>query len=251
MNDRETHLSPKAKKIITIVSLVIFVLFFAAIAWFVGRPMLKFVKEPEQFRAWVDGHGFIGQLTFIGMQALQVVVAIIPCEPLELGDGYAFCVFGGLALCLIGVFIGGAIIFALTRWLGMKALEAFFSREKIESLKFLQNEKRLELIAFILFFIPGTPKDLLSYFGGLTPIKWYKWLLITTFARIPSIITSVIAGNALGQKDYTLAIVISAATLVISAVGLLIYGVITKKRRDKAKAEEAAAEAEVEADEEE
>lgn len=251
MNDRETHLSPKAKKIITIVSLVIFVLFFAAIAWFVGRPMLKFVKEPEQFRAWVDGHGFIGQLTFIGMQALQVVVAIIPGEPLELGAGYAFGVFGGLALCLIGVFIGGAIIFALTRWLGMKALEAFFSREKIESLKFLQNEKRLELIAFILFFIPGTPKDLLSYFGGLTPIKWYKWLLITTFARIPSIITSVIAGNALGQKDYTLAIVISAATLVISAVGLLIYGVITKKRRDKAKAEEAAAEAEVEADEEE
>ncbi|MBR5768653.1 MAG: TVP38/TMEM64 family protein [Clostridia bacterium] len=251
MNEHETHLSPKAKKIITIVSLVIFVLFFAAIAWFVGRPMLKFVKEPEQFRAWVDGHGIVGQLAFIGMQVLQVVVAVIPGEPLELGAGYAFGVFGGLALCLIGVFIGGAIIFALTRWLGMKALEAFFPREKIESLKFLQNEKRLELIAFILFFIPGTPKDLLTYFGGLTPIKWYKWLLITTFARVPSIITSVIAGNALGQKDYTLAIVITAATLVISAAGLVVYGVITKKRRDKAKAEEAAAEAEAEADEEE
>lgn len=242
MEEREKHLSPKAKKIITIVSLAVLALFFAAIAWFVGRPMIRFVKEPEQFRAWVDGHGFIGQLTFIGMQALQVVVAIIPGEPLELGAGYAFGVFAGLALCLIGVFIGGAIIFALTRWLGMKALEAFFPKEKIESVKFLQNEKRLELISFILFLIPGTPKDLLTYFGGLTPIKWYVWLLITTLARIPSIITSVIAGNALGSRDYTLAIITGTATLAISVAGLIIYGVITKKRRDKAKTQESQAE---------
>lgn len=240
MDRRQAHLSPKAKKIITIVSLAVMVAFFAAVAWFVGRPMLRFVREPQQFRAWVDAHGFLGKLAFIGMQVLQVVVAVIPGEPLELGAGYAFGVFEGLALCLIGVFIGGALIFAFTRYFGMKAVEAFFPREKIESLKFLQNEKRLEFIAFILFFIPGTPKDLLSYVGGLTPIKWHVWLLITTFARIPSIITSVIAGNALGSRDYKLAVIIGAATLVISAVGLAVYGVITKRRRDKAKAEDAA-----------
>ena len=242
MEKRETHLSPKAKKIITIVSIAVMIAFFAATAWFVGRPMLRFVKEPEQFREWVNAHGFVGKLAFIGMQVLQVVVAIIPGEPLELGAGYAFGVFEGLALCLIGVFIGGALIFAFTRYFGMKAVEAFFPKEKIESVKFLQNEKRLELIAFILFFIPGTPKDLLSYVGGLTPIKWHRWLLITTFARIPSIITSVVAGNALGVKNYTLAIVVTAATLVISAAGLIIYGVITKKRRDKAKTQESQAE---------
>ena len=242
MEKRETHLSPKAKKIITIVSVAVMIAFFAATAWFVGRPMLRFVKEPEQFREWVNAHGFVGKLAFIGMQVLQVVVAIIPGEPLELGAGYAFGVFEGLALCLIGVFIGGALIFAFTRYFGMKAVEAFFPKEKIESLKFLQNEKRLELIAFILFFIPGTPKDLLSYVGGLTPIKWHRWLLITTFARIPSIITSVVAGNALGVKNYTLAIVVTSATLVISAAGLIIYGVITKKRRDKAKTQESQAE---------
>ena len=215
------------------------VAFFAAAAWFIGRPMLKFVREPQQFRAWVRAHGFLGKLAFIGMQVLQVVVAVIPGEPLELGAGYAFGVFEGLALCLIGVFIGGALIFAFTRYFGMKAVEAFFPKEKIESVKFLQNEKRLELIAFILFFIPGTPKDLLSYVGGLTPIKWHVWLLITTFARIPSIITSVVAGNALGSRDYKLAVIIGAATLVISAVGLTVYGVITKRRRDKAKAKDA------------
>ncbi len=240
MEKRETHLSPKAKKIITIVSIAVMIAFFAATAWFVGRPMLRFVKETEQFREWVNAHGFVGKLAFIGMQVLQVVVAIIPGEPLELGAGYAFGVFEGLALCLIGVFIGGALIFAFTRYFGMKAVEAFFPKEKIESVKFLQNEKRLELIAFVLFFIPGTPKDLLSYVCCLTPIKWHRWLLITTFARIPSIITSVVAGNALCSRDYKLAVIIGAATLVISAVGLIIYGVITKKRRDKAKAEDTA-----------
>ena len=238
MNERETHLSPKAKKIITIISIAVIIAFSAVVFWFVGRPMLRFVKEPEHFRAWVDAHGFLGKLAFIGMQVLQVVFAAIPGEPLELGAGYAFGVFEGLLLCLIGVFIGGALIFAFTRFFGMKAVEAFFPREKIESLRFLQNEKRLEFIAFILFFIPGTPKDLLTYFGGLTPIKWYRWLLITTFARIPSIITSLIIGNAVVDKDYPLAVIVGAATLVISAVGVIIYGVITKKRRDKAKAEE-------------
>ena len=238
MNERETHLSPKAKKIITIISIAVIIAFSAVVFWFVGRPMLRFVKEPEHFRAWVDAHGFLGKLTFIGMQVLQVVFAAIPGEPLELGAGYAFGVFEGLLLCLIGVFIGGALIFAFTRFFGRKAVEAFFPREKIESLRFLQNEKRLEFIAFILFFIPGTPKDLLTYFGGLTPIKWYRWLLITTFARIPSIITSLIIGNAVVDKDYPLAVIVGAATLVISAVGVIIYGVITKKRRDKAKAEE-------------
>ncbi|MBQ9557594.1 MAG: TVP38/TMEM64 family protein [Clostridia bacterium] len=237
MNERETHLSPNAKKIITIVSIAVMIAFFAATAWFVGRPMLRFVKEPEQFRAWVEAHGFVGKLAFIGMQVLQVVVAVIPGESLELGAGYAFGVFEGLLLCLIGVFIGGALIFAFTRFFGMKAVEAFFPKEKIESVKFLRNEKRLEFFAFILFFIPGTPKDLLSYVGGLTPIKWYKWLLITTFARIPSIITSLIIGNAVVDRDYPLAIIVGAATVALSAAGLIIYGIITKKRRDKENAE--------------
>lgn len=237
MSDKDSHLSPKAKKIISIILIIIFILFFTAIAWFVGVPMIKFVKDPEQFRLWVDSHGFGGKLAFIGMQILQIVIAIIPGEPLELGAGYAFGAFEGLVLSFIGVVIGTAIIFALTRYLGVRLLEAFFSREKINSLKFLQNEKRLYLLVFILFFIPATPKDLLSYFGGLTKIKMHVWLLLTTFTRIPSIVTSTVTGDALGSQKYLFAIISAVVTLMISGCGLLVYRYIVKRKNAKREAE--------------
>ncbi len=239
MSNRESHLSPKAKKTVSIISIIIFVLFFAAIAWFVGVPMIKFVKDPEQFRLWIDSKGFGGKLAFIGMQIIQIVIAIIPGEPLELGAGYAFGAGEGLILSFIGVVIGTVIIFSMTRYLGMKLLEAFFSREKINSLKFLQNEKRLYFFVFILFFIPATPKDLLSYFGGLTKIKMHIWLLLTTFTRIPSILTSTVAGDALGDQKYGFAVITIAVTLLISGGGILTYNAITKRKNAKNAAQEA------------
>ena len=83
--------TPKQKKIISVSCIAVFLLFSALICWFVGRPMLKFVSEPEKFRAWVDGHGIYGRLAFIGMMVLQVFIAIIPGEPLEIEIGRASC----------------------------------------------------------------------------------------------------------------------------------------------------------------
>ena len=84
-----------------LIAVIIFVLSSAAIFWFIGRPMLKFVSAPEQFRAWVDGHGIWGRIAFIGMMALQIVVAVIPGEPLEIGAGYAFGIWEGTARTLL------------------------------------------------------------------------------------------------------------------------------------------------------
>lgn len=218
----------KQKKIITIICGVVFILFSAAVFWFAGRPMIKFVSEPEKFRAWIDGHGICGRLAFIGMMTLQVVVAIIPGEPLEIGAGYAFGMWEGTLLCLIGAVIGSAIVFLFVRRLGMKLVEVFFPAEKIRSLRILQDKKRLNMWVFIIFAIPGTPKDLLSYFIGLTEMRLSVWLLITFFARIPSVITSTIGGNALSMKNYQFAIIVFAVTFVLSAAGILIYRKICK-----------------------
>jgi uncharacterized membrane protein YdjX (TVP38/TMEM64 family) len=81
--------------------------------------------------------------------------------------------------------------------------------------------------------IPGTPKDLLSYFVGLTEMKLSEWLIITTIARIPSVATSTIGGNALGEGNYITAITVFAITAVVSILGILIYNYITKKRENK------------------
>lgn len=232
MNDRQ-------KKIWGIAVIIGLVAFMGLLCWFVGRPMLRFVSEPEMFRQWVDGHGIWGRIAFIGMMIFQIIVAVIPGEPLEIGAGYAFGAVEGTILCLIGAVLGGAIVVMLVRRYGVKLVEVFFSREKIMSLRFMQDSRRLELLVFIVFLIPGTPKDLLCYAVGLTNLRMRDWLLISLVARIPSIITSTIGGNALGEQNYGFAVAVFAVTLTISLFGILIYRHICRKENEEIERKEA------------
>lgn len=216
------------KKGVGILSIVVFIVFSVLVCWFIGRPMLHFVSEPENFRSWIDSKGFFGQLIFIGMVALQVAFAVIPGEPLEIGAGYAFGALEGTVLCIIGGFVGSMIVFAFVRTFGIRVVELFFPIEKINNLRFLKNSKNFEVVAFLIFMIPGTPKDIIVYFLGVTKIKTTHFAIITSVARLPSVVTSTIGGNALGMQNYMFAIVVFAATLLISVIGFLIYRVISK-----------------------
>ena len=223
------ELSERGKKIIAASAIAVFILLTLAVAWFVGRPLLRFVSEPDRFRAWVDDGGLISYVYFLGIKILQVFVAIIPGEPIELGAGYAFGALEGTLLCLGGSVAGSMIIYFFVRRFGVKAVEIFFSREKIHSLRFLKNAKRRDILVFLLMLIPGTPKDLLSYFVPLTGMGPWTWLLITSVARLPSIITSTVGGDALGVQNYVFAVIALGITAAISAIGLLIYKQICKK----------------------
>lgn len=226
--DRELQKALNRSKTASLISIAVFVLFTIAVFYFIGEPMLKFVSEPEKFRLWVSEKGFWGKASFVGMTALQVVIAIIPGEPLEIGAGYAFGIWEGTLLCLIGQVIGSIIVFVFIRYIGIRAVEVFFPKDKIQSLAFLKDHKKLDLLVFILFFIPGTPKDILTYFVPLTSMRLSTFLLIMFAARIPSVITSTIGGNALGLQNYQFAAAVFAATILISGIGILIYRRITK-----------------------
>ena len=147
------------------------VIFWVVILVIVGEPMLRFAREPEQFRGWIQEYGIFGALIFVGMIVLQVVVAIIPGEPLEIVAGYAFGTLQGTLLCMVGFLIGSAIIYFLSKRFGRPILELFFSKKKIDSLSFLKSSPNRNVLLFIIMMIPGTPKDLISYFAGLTDIK--------------------------------------------------------------------------------
>ena len=197
-------MTERHKKALYAAAIAIFILFTLAVSWFVGRPLIRFVRQPEQFRAWVQGHGLRGTL-----------------------------------LCEIGILLGGLLVFLFVRRFGVKAVEVFFPREKIESLRFLHNERRLALWVFILFFIPGTPKDIMTYIVPLTPMKLSTFLLLSTVARLPSVVTSTIGGNALGTGKLTFALIVFGATALISALGILIYRRICKRSEARQKEEQA------------
>lgn len=225
-----TQLTEAHKKKIYLFAIVVALLFIAAVGYLVGKPMVEFVREPERFRAWVDSSGFVSRVIFVGMVVFQLIIALIPGEPLEMGAGYAFGAVEGTILCIIGCVIGSALVFLFVRRFGVKLVEVFFPREKIRSLRFLQDSRRLNLLTFIVFFIPGTPKDLLSYFIGLTDMKLGTWLCITAVARIPSIVTSTVTGDALGLKDYQFALIAFGVTLALSLAGILVYRRLSARR---------------------
>lgn len=223
----------RRRKIVSICSLMILLAFFAVISITVGKPLLQMVSEPEQFRQWVDERAFWGRLAFIGMMCLQVIVAVIPGEPMEIGAGYAFGPWEGMLLCLAGAAAGSILIYFFARKWGVKMVEAFISREKLQSVRFLQDAKRLNLLVFLIFFIPGTPKDVVTCFIGLTPMRLPAFLLITSIARIPSVLSSTLGGDALGIQDYTLAAVIFACTAAISLGGILYYRRLCRMHQTK------------------
>ena len=194
-----------------------------------GKELLLVVSDGERFKAWIDSYGNFGKVIFVLVRALQTVVKIIPAEPLEIGSGYAFGVWGGLFYCMMGTEIGSFVIVAITKLFGMKAVKLFVSEEKINSLDFIKNKEKLTLSLFIIYLIPGTPKDVITYLMGVTDYSIWKFLLVTGIARIPSIITSTVCGAALGEKNYLLSAGVFIATAVFGLAGVKLYSIFEKK----------------------
>ena len=209
------------------------ILFLCVLMYFVGRPLVQFVSKPEYFRDWVESKGILGVLAFIGMVILQVFLAIIPGGPFEVGAGYAFGAVKGTLLCDFATTLASLLVFLFVRKFGMKFVELFVSKEKIESVRFLKSSKKSESIIFLFFLIPGTPKDLLSYFCGLTEIRFSVFMAISTFCRIPALWASALGGDAMGDKSYVTAIVIFSIILLCTLLGTLIYFLIVKRHRKK------------------
>lgn len=216
-------MTEQRRKIIWIAGVAVFILFCLLAGWYIGIPMVRLARTPELFRDWVDSHGIWGRVLFVGMVYLQVIVALIPGEPLELAAGYAFGLGEGMLLSMSGILLGSATVFSLVRWLGVRLVEIFFAEKEIRRLSFLKDPKKSFVLALILMTVPGTPKDLLSWFAGLTPLTMKQWLGIVAVGRIPSVLTSVVTGAAAGERNYILAVVTLVLTLAISGAGIIYY----------------------------
>lgn len=201
--------------------------------WLVGPPLLRLVSEPEAFRAWVDSYGMLSRLAYIGMVVLQVIVALIPGEPFEIAAGYAFGAVEGTILSMLSCTLGSMIVFLLVRRYGMRLAALFFSREKLQSVRFLKTNPKRDVLFLLIFMIPGTPKDLLCYYAGMTDIRLPVWLMICSFGRFPSIISSTLGGDALGTENYWFAAGMFAAALAVSGVGIAIYNLICNRHKGK------------------
>jgi len=227
------ELNTTHRKAVTVSIVILFTILVLVVVVYIGKPLLQLAGEPEVFRDWIDARGWYGWILFVLIMIVQVFVAFIPGEALEIAAGYAFGALEGSILCLVGEALGGILVFLFIKHFGVKAAELFFSLEKLRSLRFLQNPKKRDILFFLLFLLPGTPKDLLCYFAGLTEISTASWICIQLLGRIPSILTSTLGGDALGSEKYWIAAIVLTATAVISWLGLAVYHRFSSQENQK------------------
>ena len=219
----------RSRKWLAGISLAVVLLLMVLLTLFVSRWLSSFSQD--DFRDYIRSFGALGWLVMLGLQILQVFIALIPGEFVETAAGFAFGPWLGTAICYLGIAFATTLIFTLTRRYGIKLVEVFVSREKINELRFLNTEQKRNTLIFLLFFIPGTPKDLLTYFVGLTDIKLTTFLLLSMVARIPSMVSSTFGGHLLGEERYMGAVILYGITGLVSLAGLLGYNHYLKKKQ--------------------
>ena len=168
----------------------------------------------DAFIGWVRGSGPLGLAAFFGIQVLQVVVAVLPGEPVELMAGLLSGTWGGLALCLLGVGLSSAAVYYCVCAAGARAIDA----SVLAKYHFLRDEAHVKFFLFLLFFIPGTPKDVLIYLGPFLPVRPHAFFLISTLARIPSVITSTFAGSQFAEGSWDVSLVVFLATGAVAGL---------------------------------
>lgn len=182
-------------------------------------PWLKvLVTDPRAVRDWMVSFGAWAPVVLIALQALQVVVFAIPGEVTGIASGWVFGFALGSLLSVVGVAIGSAVAFGLARSLGLRFVHRIAGAGVVARFDHLMASPRFIGILFLLFLIPGLPKDILCYVAGLSRIRFTPFLVLSTIARLPGILGASLMGKALFHGEWwLLALVAGAAGLLFAA----------------------------------
>jgi uncharacterized membrane protein YdjX (TVP38/TMEM64 family) len=173
----------------------------------------RFLKHT--LREW----GVLAPVIFIGLQALQVIIAPIPGELTGILGGYLFGQWGGLLYSTIGLTVGSVASFAVGRWLGARYVRKLVSPDIWRKMGFIV-EAEGSILCFVIFVIPGVPKDMACYLFGLSPMPFWVFAVISTLGRLPDTWILSAQGAHTAAGDYLQVALLAA---VVAAVALPLY----------------------------
>lgn len=172
--------------------------------------------------------GVSGPLLCIGIQFLQVVIFVIPGEITEFASGYVFGAWRGFFYSILGIMLGSAFNFYFARLVGRPVLERFIGQATWTKVDKLLNNARGKSAVFLLFLIPGTPKDAMCYGAGLSSMSLVEFVVITGLARSPALLSSILLGSQASRRDYR-AMFLTALVAGLAIVGYYLY----ERRRNR------------------
>lgn len=179
------------------------------------------LAERERLQQWIEAAGLWAPALFVAIQTVQVVIFVIPGEVAQAAAGYLFGVWFGILYSLIGIAIGSGFNYVVGSRLGEPFLRRVLGPERQEKFLSVASSYRGRLAFFLLFLIPGIPKDVLCYVAGTARMGFLTFLLISMAGRLPGIVGSAVIGDAAAEERWQLAAGILALATVLFLIGML------------------------------
>lgn len=220
-NDIKIKKNERLLSVIKLCLLVLLVAVLPLILYLTNKEFFMQFKSIEAVQDYISKFGNMGALIFVGFQVFQVVVSVIPGEIFQVAAGFLFGHFKGFLLAMLGCLIGEIFCFWLARFLGKDFIRLFISEEKLSVYRERLNSKRAYTICFLLYLLPGIPKDIICYIAGITEIDFARFIAITMAARIPGVLGSIMMGSLIQKNQYHIALAILAAACIIAALGYI------------------------------
>ena len=182
--------------------------------------LFHFFMDRQKILSFLKSLGPISFLGFIILQVLQVVAAPIPGEVTGFIGGYLYGPLMGLLISTVGLTIGSWAAFAVARALGRPFVDRFVKKETMEKYDYLLHHKGIFLV-FLLFLIPGTPKDFLCYILGLGHLTTKEFLVISTGGRFAGTVLLTLGGNYVRHQQYYRFSILLAVAIVCVFLSLV------------------------------
>ena len=195
-------------------------------------PMIHELFEPggvDRVTTDIRNAGPWGFLILLAIQFLQIVVAFIPGEVVQVAAGMIYGPWVGALIIWLGCIISSSFIFVLVHKLGAPFVQAMVPEKYMGKFREWETSEKFNVIVFILFLIPGLPKDVFTYVTPLTHMSMRSFVLISNFARIPGIVLSTYAASGLVSGNIMESVAIFAVTAIVAVVALVVYSRMTKK----------------------
>lgn len=223
MTDKEIKRA-RFKKISAIAKLVLLIVILVGIPlyiFFFHHDLIERFSDIREIERGLAEYKTESIFIYIGAQLLQIIICIIPGQELQFAAGYMYGFWLGYAFSLIGAALGTIVTYYLARLLGHDAMHMIFGEEKMNSVVEQIRGKKGIIIIFLIYLIPGVPKDLCNYAAGLSEIRLDRFLIVSLIGRSPGMMGSLLIGNQLVNGQYTSAIVIGIVAVVLCVLGLI------------------------------
>ncbi|WP_312355600.1 TVP38/TMEM64 family protein [Aminipila sp.] len=195
----------RVKLIISIIKLVLLILLIVGVPLYIMLYHSEFIsqfKSLEAVNAYLEKYKTASVFAYIGIQIMQIVICIIPGQAMQFAAGYAYSFWLGYLYSIIGTAIGTVMAFYLARFLGKDAIHLIFDEKKVSRFIDKLNSKGAFILVFVIFFIPGLPKDLFTYAAGVSEMRLKAFLIISLVGRTPAMMASIMIGSMFNKGSY-------------------------------------------------